>query len=393
MRILFVNQYYPPDVAATAYLLGELTEDLARHHEVWVTAGRPSYNPEGGHYQPKGVLLERVWSTRFDRKRILGRLVNYCTFVLAALMKTLRLPRPDVVVAMTDPPVIGLIGLLVAKYRRVPFVFVCHDIFPEVAIALNRMRNSLTILAWRKLNGLIRRGAARVVAIGRDMALKLEQEGVPPQKIAVLPNWAGNKTPSRRAVTATRKSLGWKDQFVVMHAGNVGLAQDLGVVVEAAELLRDREKILIVFMGDGAARPHLESEVKRRRLSNVSFMPYHPKDEAQTIIGSADVHLVTLAAGLWGCVVPSKVYGIMAAGKPYIAAVERDSEAALIAEEHRCGLRVEPDDPEALAEGILGMRDEPLEDMGRRGREAFERLYDRPIATEAYRRLLEELAP
>jgi colanic acid biosynthesis glycosyl transferase WcaI len=392
MRILFVNQYYPPDVSATAYLLGELSEDLARNHEVWVTAGRPSYNPEGGTYQPRGVRLQRVWSTGFDRKRILGRLLNYGTFVLTSLIRTLRLPRPDVVVAMTDPPFIGLIGLLVARYRRVPFVYVCHDIFPEVAIALQRMRNALVILAWRKLNGFVRQGAARVVAIGRDMAVKLEQEGVPPEKIGVLPNWAEDRPPSSRAVKATRKSLGWGDRLVVMHAGNLGLAQDLGVVIQAAARLREHNDILLVFMGDGAARPRLEAQVKRRKLHNVSFLPYVPKDEAQAIIGSADLHLVTLAPGLWGCVVPSKIYGIMAASRPFVAAVEPGSEPALLLEEHGCGLRVDPHDPQALAEAILRMREQPLEEMGRRGRAAFEKHYDRPIATAAYRRLLEEAA-
>jgi colanic acid biosynthesis glycosyl transferase WcaI len=389
MRILFVNQYYPPDVSATAYLLGELSEDLAGHHEVWVTAGRPSYNPEGGGYRPRGVRLERVWSTAFDRKRILGRLLNYGTFVLTALLRCLRLPRPDVVVAMTDPPVIGLIGLLVARYRRVPFVYVCHDIFPEVAIALKRMNNTLAVLAWRRLNALVRKGATTLVVIGRDMALKLEQEGVPRHKMVVLPNWAETESVTNRA--SVRHSLGWDGRFVAMHAGNIGLAQNLDVLIHAADLLREQTEILIVLVGDGAARPGLEREARRRKLHNVIFLPYRPKSEVRSIIASADVHLVTLAPGLWGCVVPSKIYGIMAAGKAFVAAVDSGSEVALIAEEHDCGIRVEPDDAHALAEALLRARDLPLEQMGRRGRQAFEHLYDRPIATEAYRKLLESV--
>src|SRR6266498_3743280 len=141
MRVLFVNQYYPPDVSATAYLLGELAEDLAAHHEVWVIAGRPSYNPEAGTYQPKAVHVQRTWSTRFTRAGMAGRLANYGTFVLSSLVRALRVPRPHVVVAMTDPPVIGLIGLMAARRHRCPFVYICEDIFPDVGVALERVDN------------------------------------------------------------------------------------------------------------------------------------------------------------------------------------------------------------------------------------------------------------
>jgi glycosyltransferase involved in cell wall biosynthesis len=109
-------------------------------------------------------------------------------------------------------------------------------------------------------------------------------------------------------------------------------------------------------------------------------------------MAAADLHVVSLAPGLWGCVVPSKVYGIMAARRPFVAAVEQASEIALLSKEHECGLVVPPDDPEALADGILSARAMPLDEMGRRGRDAFERLYDRPIATQAYRQLLEDAA-
>jgi colanic acid biosynthesis glycosyl transferase WcaI len=392
MRVLLVNQYFPPDASATAYLLGELAEDLSQDHEVWVVAGRPSYSPEASVYRPVGVRVQRAWSTSFRRVGMARRISNYGTFLVSALVKIWRLPHPDVVVGLTDPPVIGLVALMAARRHRSPFVYVCWDIFPDVGIALGRLDNPVTVWFWRRLNRSLRGHARRVVAIGRDMLEKLQSEGVPPNKLTLIPNWANNQSVDSERVAALRESTGWQGKFVVMHAGNIGLAQNLGILLEAAARLRNEAGIVIAFLGDGAAKQNLQDEAERRGLKNVVFIPYQPKRQAQTLMAVADLHIVSLAPGLKGCAVPSKIYGIMAAGKPFIAAVEQGSESALIAEEHGCGIRVEPDDAHALAEAILRARDLPLEQMGSRGREAFERFYDRPIATEAYRKLLESVA-
>ena len=390
--MLFVNQYFPPDVAATAYLLGELAEDLSPHHDIFVLAGRPSYNPEAGAFRPTGPHVMRAWSTSFPRELLVGRLVNYASYLTTSAFRALTLPVPDVVIAMTDPPIIGIVGLLAARFHGVPFVYVCNDIFPDVAVALGRMRNPVTINAWRRLNRTLRNGADRIVAIGRDMVELLEKEGTKPAKISFIPNWAQRLAhePSERG--RVRQEVGWSERFIVMHAGNIGLAQNLSTVLGAAVRLRGARDVLFVFLGSGAGRPALERAARIQRLDNVQFLPYRPKSEVQNLIAAADLHLISLAPGLRGRVVPSKMYGIMAAGRPFIAAVEPGSEPALIVEQHGCGMRVDPDDPEALAQAILELRHGPLDEMGRRGRLAFERLYDRSIATGKYRRLLEEVA-
>jgi len=393
MRVLFVNQYYPPDASATAHLLGELSEDLARHHEVWVVAGRPSYNPEGGSLEPQGVRVVRCWSTRFARTRMAGRLANYLTFLISSLIRSMRVPHPDVVVAMTDPPVIGLVGLLAARRHRVPFVYVCQDIFPDVAVALGRADNPLAVRLWRALNGSLRRGAASLVAIGRDMAEKLIAEGVPPERIALAPNWASDSRPDPSVVSRARRGAGWEGRFVVMHGGNVGLAQNLDALVEAAELLRDSPDILIVVMGDGAARKDLQAQASRLGLSNIEFLPQRPKAEAQALLAAADLHVISLAPGLWGCVVPSKLYGILALARPFVAAVEPQSEIDRVIQETEAGVRTDPGDSKALASAIAefasGERDGP--EVGARGRKEFELTYERSIATDRYLRLIESV--
>jgi colanic acid biosynthesis glycosyl transferase WcaI len=394
MRVLFVNQYYPPDASATAYLLGELAEDIARQHEVWVVAGRPSYNPEGSSFSPSGVHAVRSWSTTFARAGMIGRLCNYATYVLSSAFESLRVPRPDVVVAMTDPPVVGLVGLLAARRHRAPFVYVCQDVFPDVGIALKRMDAPIVVWAWRRLNGLLRRGATRVVALGRDMAEVLRSEGIPQERIVVLPNWASGARPDDGAIAEARSSAGWDGRFVVMHGGNIGLAQRLEVLVEAANLLRDRDDIRLVLLGDGAARRGLQDEVERFSLSNIEFLPYRPKADAQALLAAADLHVISLALGLLGCVVPSKLYGILALGRPFVAAVEEGSEIDRVCEETGAGIRSDPGDAKGMAIAICefadGIQDGP--DAGARGRAEFVAKYERSVATAGYLRLLESLS-
>jgi colanic acid biosynthesis glycosyl transferase WcaI len=400
VRILVLNQYFHPDRSATSQLLTELCEDLARHHEVWVVTGRPSYNPSEAtpsrglvsRERHGDVRVARVWSTSFPRADMAGRLTNYGTYLLSSIAGAFSVADPDVVVALTDPPPVGLIGVVTAAARRRPFVLVTKDIFPDVAIRVGKLSNPAVIRTLRAMSRLLFRRADRVVSIGRDMDRRLVELGVPLEKIETIHDWSnGSLVRPLDGPSTVRKEHGWEDRFVVMHSGNVGLSQSLETLVDAAALLRDQEDIVIAIVGDGAAKAGLQRRARERKLSNVAFLPYQPKASLSQSLGAADIHYVGLKRGLVGFIVPSKVYGIMAAGKPYVAAVEPGSEPALVVEEHGCGFVVEPDDPEALARAIVEAREAPLEELGRRGREAFKRLYDRPIATGAYRRLLEEV--
>jgi colanic acid biosynthesis glycosyl transferase WcaI len=401
VRILVLNQYFHPDRASTSQILTELCEDLAEHHRVTVVAGRPSYDPverrpvrglvSVDQHGPIRVL--RTWSTTFPRRNMAGRLANYATYVASCLAGAVRAERPDVILVMTDPPVVAAAAMAVSAARGVPFVYVSQDVFPDAGVAMGRIRGRALVEGLRRLNGMLRGRAAAVVAIGRDMQQRLLAQGVPPEKVHLIPNWAdGSLIRPFDGPSRLRAEQGWEEQFVIMHSGNVGLSQDLEVLIEAADRLRDHDDLMFAIVGHGAAKEGLRREVRRGRLKNVRFLPYQPKEALSDSLGAADVHVVGLRRGLAGCIVPSKVYGIMAAGRPFIAAVDDGAEPALLAQEHGCGVRAEPGDPEALARAILDMRGGPLDAMGKRGREALERLYDRPIATAAYRNLLEKVA-
>lgn len=401
MRILVLNQYFHPDLASTSQLLTELCEDLAEQHDVTVVAGRPSYDPMERR-PARGLVSKdrhgkvrvyRTWSTAFPRRSMAGRLTNYATYLASCMAGAFRAESPDVVLTMTDPPLVAATALLASWVRRTPFIYIHQDIFPEVALELGKMREGPFAAGLRRLNRLLRRRAARVVAIGRDMEARLWDQGLSRHKIAVIPNWAdGSVLRPLDGPSPLRRACDWGDHFVVMHSGNVGLSQSLGTFLGAAERLREHEDIVFAIVGEGASKAGLQRAAAARRLSNVVFLPYQPKEALSESLGAADLHVVSLQAGLGGYIVPSKVYGILAAGKPFIAAVDEHSEAAMIAREHGCGFPIAPDDPQAMAEAVLQARKAPLKKMGRRGREAFERLYDRPIATEAYRKLLESVA-
>jgi colanic acid biosynthesis glycosyl transferase WcaI len=323
---------------------------------------------------------------------MIGRALNYFSFLAGALVRVWSIPRPDVVVAMTDPPVIGVIGVLVARRHRVPFVQVYMDLYPDIAVALHRVDNRVLVWFWHRLNRVVRSTAVLVVVVGRDMRERLLAQGVPADKIVVRPNWTTEPKATPSDAEAVREAMGWTSRAVVMFAGNLGLAQGLDVMIDAAVRLQPHQEILFVLVGDGAAKAYLQRKVEALGLSNVIFQPYRPHEEAQVLVAAADLHVISLAKGLLGTATPGKVYEIMAAGKPFVAAVQEGSEIARLVDEHDCGIRVDPGDGAAMADAILAVRGHGGSDMGRRGREAFEAAFTREIATEAYRDLLEQVA-
>jgi glycosyltransferase involved in cell wall biosynthesis len=400
VRILVLNQYFHPDVSATSQLLTELCEDLALHHDVYVVTGRPSYNPVE-RTKSRGLVsrelygrvrVARVWSTSLNRSGMAGRLTNYGTYLVTSVAGAFSVSDPDVVVALTDPPPIGLIGGWTARLRRRPFVLVTKDIFPEVAVRLGKLTDPRLIAVLRRAARSLFRRADVVVSIGRDMTERLVEARVPRTKIRLIRDWAdGTLIRPLDGVSRLRQERGWEGRFVVMQSGNVGLSQSLDTLVEAADRLRVHPDIVFAIVGEGASKADLRRRATALRLENVEFLPYQPKASLADSLGAADVHFVGLRRGLAGYIVPSKVYGIMAAGKPFIAAVDDGSEPALIAAEVGCGIRIEPDEPSQLAEAILQLRAGKPEEMGLRGRAEFERSHDRPLATEEYRGLLEEV--
>lgn len=401
MRILVLNQYFHPDGASSAQLLTELCEDLAAHHDVWVVTGRPSYNVAGlepvrgfvARQKMGRVHLLRVWSTSFNRARMIGRIANYVTFLGMSFVGAFLAPRPSVVMTWTDPPPVVTVGALIARIRHVPYVLSCQDIHPESTIVGGELRNPIVIRSIRWAMRVGFRRAKSVVAIGDDMRGRMLDLGVPASKVTVIRNWSdGRLIHPLDGPNPFRQERGWQDTFVVMHSGNLGMGQDIDALIDAAALLREESGIVFAIVGEGMRKSHWENKVRDFNLDNVEFVPFQPKELIGYSLGAADVHVVAHLRGMEGYQVPSKLYGILATGRPCIAAVAQGSEVATTVERAGCGLVVDPDDAPAIASAILQIRDAPEAGFGERARAVFEREFDRPVATGAYRALLEKVA-
>ncbi|MBI2835266.1 MAG: glycosyltransferase family 4 protein [Acidobacteria bacterium] len=406
MHVAFFNRSFHPDTAATGQLLTELCEGLTRHHgcRVSVVAGmplvmtdRPKDARGGGILRRErhdAVEVLRARGTRFSKRRFAGRFSNYVTYFLSACYAGLRLDRPDVIVALTDPPIIGLAAYLASRRFRVPFVMSYRDIFPEVATLLEDFHSDTVNRTLYLVNRFLVKKADRVIAIGETMRRRLvEGKGADPNKTIIIPDWADCEeiVPALKDNPFSRRH-GLADKFVVMHSGNLGLAQNLESVVLAAEYLKDLEDLVLVFVGEGVKKPVLERIARERKLPNVRFLPYQPKSDLVHSFAAADCFVVALREGLSGYIVPSKLYGILAAGRPYVAAVERDSEAVAIAERDACGLAAEPANPRSLACAIRMLyNDRALtRGLGDNARKVGLR-FDRRVGVRAYDQLFREL--
>ena len=395
-RLLVLNQYYWPGIEATAQLLTELCEALAEDTEVKVVTGVLHGNEDAPRrVVQNGVEVVRVPSTSFERSKLGARAANYATYLTSALLRGLRGPRPDVVLCMTDPPIVADIALLLARRYRVPLVVISQDVFPEIAVQLNRLENPVAKRLLRGLVSLYLRRADRIVAIGDTMRRRLEEKGARPDRVRVIPNWVDTSrlVPTEKANEWARK-IGLDEKFVVMHSGNVGHAQDLDSLVRAATFLRDLDDLSIFIIGTGARHAELVALAELLEVDQVTFLYYQSRGVLPQSLSAADVHVVGLAPGLAGYVVPSRLYGILAVARPVIAAAEAESETAQVVERIGCGIVVPPGRPELLARAIRDAHDGKydLAEMGRRGREWVEREADHSVAVRRYRDLLGELA-
>ncbi|MCC6493815.1 MAG: glycosyltransferase family 4 protein [Pirellulales bacterium] len=358
-RILFVNRSYWPDVEATGQLLTELCEDLAGDFDVHVLCGQPQKAAvgielaRGSSGNRNGVTIHRVRHTRFDKASFFGRLANMLTFQAACCGKAFSVPRPDVVVTETDPPLLCLLGGLLQRLRRARLVCYLQDIYPDVAVALGKMKPGLITRGLRRAFFAVYRTSDAVIVLSEDMRRLIADGGVPAARLHVLRNWVDTA-----AIYPVKQDNGFRfehglaDKFVVMYSGNLGLSQRLEQVLEAAEQLRQRDDMVFALVGDGADRRRLERLAAEKDLRNVRFFDYQAKLRLAESLSAADVHLVALRPEVKQLLMPSKLYGVLASGTPAIVLAEADCELARTVVEHDLGCVVASEDPAALAAAI-----------------------------------------
>jgi glycosyltransferase involved in cell wall biosynthesis len=406
VKVVFFNRSYYPDYGATGQLLTELCEDLvARYgYDVTVVAGLPLAAEAPIEPLPwyalvrrerrNGVRILRAWGTALPTRKLTGRIANYLSYFSSASIAALRVGRPDVIVTLTDPPIVALIAIAASRATNSRFVFLCQDVFPEVARLLENFQGGAIEKLLARIGRYTVKRADVIVALGETMKRRLvETKNAAPAKIRVIHNWADAEaiTPGAKDNPLARE-LGLTGKFVVMHSGNVGLSQDVDGLLDVAEQLSDLPDVVIAVVGEGARKAALIAQAERRGLANLRFFPYQPKRRLSESFAIADIFIVSLKRGLAGFIVPSKLYGILAAGRPFVAAVEADCEVAQIAREHGCGVVVEPGDRDAIAAAIRRLHADRVwrTQLAERARAAG-LIYDRRRAVAAYRDLLEDV--
>lgn len=412
MRILFLTLVFAPDGVSTATLMTELASDLvAGGHEVTVLTTVPHYNvdPEARQRQP----LRRRWAGLFYESdyqgmhvyhapvhekgsRILGRLFDYFRFHCVSTLLGLALrARYDIVFAPSPPLTIGLNGWLLAWLKRVPFLYNVQEIFPDVAIALGVLRHSALIRLFRGVERVTYRSATKVIVISEEFRQDLLRKGVPAHKVVIIPNFVDTTfmRPGPRQNDVAR-ALGLADAFVVLYAGNIGLTQGFETLLAAAHELRQRQDVVFLVVGHGARSNWLTEQVQSRGLMNVRLLPYQPRSAIPALYATADICLVPLKHGMSRGTLPSKIYTIMAAGRPAMVSVDPDSEVATLVRRVGCGWVVKPEDESGLVEALLEAAHDPAEcrRRGLLGREYVSRTHSREQIANQYTKLLNELS-
>jgi glycosyltransferase involved in cell wall biosynthesis len=374
----------------------DLAESLVgRGLGVTALSSRGRYN--GGDALPRrelyrGVRIERAWATSFGKSSNAGRLADYFTFYLGAAWNLLTLPRHDVVMALTLPPLIGLLALVVCRLRGMKLAALVEDIYPDVGVALGTFSETgLLARVLDRLNRLVLARADRIIVLGDCMREKVVAKvGVGAEgRIDVIHNWAdGEKIHPLPAGESNPfvEEHDLRDRFVVQFSGNFGMVNDFDTPLEAARLLGQRADIIFLFIGDGVRAAAIKEFVRRHDLANVRLLPYQPREDLLYSLAAGHAHLVTLAEGLAGLSVPSKTYGILAAGRPVIFVGDPASDIARLVAEHRCGAVVRSGEPAQLASIITAWADMPAEPtkLGHKARSLFVRHFDRPQAVAAY---------
>jgi glycosyltransferase involved in cell wall biosynthesis len=397
-KLIFINRYFYPDISATSQLLSDLAFDLAQDQNVHIITSSQRYDDPSIKLPSFEVInhvqIHRLWTSRFGRLHLLGRAFDYLTFYTSAAWQLWRLVSPgDVVIAKTDPPLISIVASVIVKRRGAVLVNWLQDIFPEVASALGvfGMRGRVFNLLQFLRNRSLQRAQINVV-LGELMAKRLARLGLAKDQIAEIHNWADgdNIQPLAKVNNPLAREWGLQDKFVVGYSGNMGRAHEFATLLEAAEQLAEDEKIIFLLIGNGCQREWIGNEVARRKLVNVIFRPYQPRECLGKSLTVADVHLITLHPALEALIVPSKFYGIAAAGRPVLYIGDKEGEIPRVLSYYDCGITVGEKDSEELANQIrfLAENQDRCQQMGINARELFDKLFDKPKALALWREVL-----
>ena len=401
-RMLLYAHYYYPDVASTGQILTELAESLTDHLDITVICAVPSYmgkiseDYQGQHYyfeERKGVHIIRVEVPSYSKKYVISRIRNISTYFRRAVGATFKAGPQDYIFAISQPPILGgLLGVFGKTVKHARLIYNIQDFNPEQVNAVEYTRSQAVIGSMMLIDKMSCRMADKIILVGRDMVATLQKRfrsDMP--RYCIINNWIDEKqiyplSADDQEVVAFKREHGLEGKFVFMYSGNIGLYYDLEKIMRVLIRFRNRNDIVFAFAGGGALLDKLKEYKKRNHMDNVLFIPYQEKKNLIYSLNAADIHWVVNAKGIKGISVPSKLYGIMAAGKPVIGLLENGTEGRMIIEDAHCGFVSGPGNEnsiERLIYQVLEHKDE-LKDMGMAGRRYLEENLSKKVSIERY---------
>lgn len=397
---------YHPEIGGNTVIVSRVSSDLAEMgHEVHVVTGFPyhgisdpikEYNGKYFMNEMYGkVFVHRAFNYTSTSKSIAAKILNQFSFVFSSIIATLAAPRPDVLFVLSPPLLLGVSGFIVSRLKRVPFIYNVQDIHPQCLIDVGFLKKKSSIRFWEGVEKFVYRKAHKIVCIcGAAQTFLINNKQVPLGKIEIIENFTDtDHVRVLPRMNEFREKYGLGDRFVVLSAGTMSLTQDLDVVLDTAQLLKDEKGIIFLIVGEGTQRDRIVKRAAEMKLENVKILPFQPEAEMPLMMAAADLCLVNTKSAVTIVSLPSKIFGIISAARPILATVAKNSAAADYINKAGCGLCVEPENPEKMKDAVLYFYRNPEKcgEMGAAGRRYVEENNSRKVISGKYARFFEKL--
>lgn len=409
-KLLVYAHYYYPDVASTGQILKELCEGMKDAFDITVICVVPSYSGViDEKYKTQriykeninGINVIRVRVPEFQKSNKLSRIKNLLSYFFNSLLATLKLEKHDYIFTISQPPILGgLLGVLGKWIKGGKLIYNIQDFNPEQTMAVGYSKNKLLLSSVMMVDKFSCKKSDEVIVVGRDMqeTLKNRFNNKKVPKNTFINNWIDEKEiypleQNHPKIIAFKKKYNLQDKFIIMYSGNIGLYYDLENIIKVIGKFNGIDDVVFVFVGDGTVKNKIENYVKENKLSNVTFIPYQDKADLVYSLNAADIHWVVNAKGIKGVSVPSKLYGVMAAGKTVLGVLDKGSEARLIVDECNCGLCTEPGNYDEIykkIDFILNNKEE-IKRLGINGRNYLESNLTKDVSINKYKNTIVSL--
>ena len=403
-KLLIYAHYFYPDVASTGQILTELCEGMIDTFDITVICVVPSYSGTiDEKYKTKriykeehnGIKIIRVRVPECQKSNKISRIKNLLAYFFNSLLATLKIEKQDYIYTISQPPILGgVLGVLGKWLKGGKLIYNIQDFNPEQTMAVGYSKNKLLLNTVMAVDKFSCKKADKVIVVGRDMQETLRNrfnnKKVP--KNVFINNWINEKEiypleQNHPRIMEFKEKYNLQDKFIIMYSGNIGLYYDLENIIKVIGEFKDREDVVFAFVGDGTVKDKIEAYVSENNLSNVTFIPYQDKADLIYSLNAADIHWVVNAKGIKGVSVPSKLYGVMAAGKPVLGVLDEGSEARLIVEDCNCGLCIEPGNYKEISNNIKYILNnkEEIRLLGLNGRQYLESNLTKEVSINKYK--------